>query len=373
MNLFRNKIRLICVIISLLSTSYKIFAQTQSKLEIVASFTSERPGNIAVSENDRIFITMSDHMVSKYAVKEIISNGSIQDFPDTVWTVKPKQNSIKGISRTIGIQVSKDIVWVLDIGDNSTVPKQEPKLIGWNINTRKLHRIYTLPDAVLHSSSFLQDFVIDEKHQTAILADMSMGGMIYPAVPAFVVIDLKTGYSRRVLENDESFQPIDEDITVNGRPLSHTYPDGKVVNPHYPLNPIAIDPAMEWVYFGALGGNKIYRIPTESLANASLGDSILSRQIEYYAGKPKSDGFKIDHKGQVYVTDVENNAIGISTPTGYTILVQDKTLLSWPDGVAISADGYLYITSDQLQNKPWWNNGRDDSKPPYYVLRMKIK
>ncbi|MCT3897574.1 gluconolactonase [Elizabethkingia anophelis] len=363
----------VLVLMSLLISSSSAFAQSKHQLEIVASFESERPGNIAVSGNGRIFITMSDPSVSKYAVKEILSDRTVHDFPDTSWTAKPQLNSIKGISRTIGIQVSKDILWVLDIGDSSTVTKHSPKLIGWNINTKKLYRVFILPGTVLHPSSFLQDFVIDEKHQTAILADMSLGGMMYPAVPAFVVIDLKTGYSRRVLENDASFQPVDEDLVINGRPLSHTYPDGKIVRPRYPLNPIAIDEEMRWVYFGALGGEKIYRISTESLADESLSNAILSQKIEFYSKKPKSDGFKIDSRGQVYVTDVEHNAIGVSTPKGYSVLVQDRSLISWADGIALGNDGYLYFTSNQLHSKPWWNNGKDDSRPPYYVLRFKIK
>lgn len=113
------------------------------------------------------------------------------------------------------------------------------------------------------------------------------------------------------------------------------------------------DTEMQWVYFGALGGTKIYSISTEFLADENLNDNILSEKIEFYSEKPKSDGFKIDSKGQIYVTDVEHNAIGISTPKGYSILVQDKSLISWPDGLAISQNGYLYFTSNQLQNKPW--------------------
>jgi len=359
------------LILGLLISTSSIFAQSKPQLEVVASFSTERPGNIAVSKKGRVFITMSDPTASKYVVKEILPDGNIRIFPDTAWTSKPSQQSIKGINRTIGIQISKEILWVLDIGDNSTQPKQAPKLIGWDINTRKLHRIFVLPEAVLHPSSFLQDFVIDEKHETAIIADMSLGGMLYPAVPAFVIIDLKTGYSRRILENDKSFQPVDEDLNVNRRPLSHTNSEGQIINPHYPLNPITIDAEMKWIYFGALGGEKIFRVATDNVADENLSDKILSERIEYYATKPKSDGIKIDDKGRIYVTDVENNAIGISTPDGYSILVQDNSLISWPDGIAISPNGYLYFTSNQLQNKPWWNNGKDDSKPPFYVLRIK--
>ena len=349
-------------------------SETKSAIEIVSSFSEERPSNIAISPEGRIFVTMSAEGKTQFLVREILPDGKTLSFPDESWIRKPAGNSIKGINSAIGIQVSSDnILWVMDMGNTGANPKQAPKLIGWDIKTRKLSHVYVLPDAVLRPSSFLQDFIIDEKHQTAVIADMTMGGMVLPASPALVVIDLKTGYSRRVLENHVSFQPVDEPVIVNGRAISHQFSDGKKYEPRYPLNPISIDPERSWIYYGALGGNKIYRIAAEAIADEELERGDLEKKIEYYAPKPKSDGFKVGAEGRIYVTDVEHNAIGISTPDQYTILAQDHQLFSWPDGVAISPDGYIYVVSDQLQNKPWWNNNRNVSQPPYYVLRVKIK
>lgn len=351
-----------------------LYAQSKATLEIVSSFSAERPSNIAVSPEGRVFITISAEGGSKHLVKEILPDGKVINFPDTSWITKPQTQSIKGINSAIGIQVSaNNVLWVLDMGNKSAEPKQASKLIGWDINTRKLVHVYPLPDAVLRPTSFLQDFIIDEKRQVAILADMTMAGMVLPAFPAFVVIDLKTGYSRRVLENHLSFQPSEEPVVINGRPVSHRYPDGKEYQPKYPLNPITIDPEMNWVYFGALVGNKIYRIAAAVLADEALTDQQLGTKIEYYAPKPKSDGFKVGSNGELYVTDVERSAIGIATPKGYHIIVEDKALLSWPDGLALAPGGYLYIVADQLHNKPYWNNNQNLSKPPYYVLRIKIK
>ncbi|AOM80916.1 hypothetical protein BFS30_20820 [Pedobacter steynii] len=353
---------------------FSLFAQSKAALEVVSSFSVERPSNIAVSPEGRVFITMSAEGETKHLVREILSDGKVVGFPDTSWITKPRAGSIKGINSAIGIQVSADhLLWVLDMGNKKTEPIQGPKLIAWDIKTRKLVHIYPLPDAVLRPTSFLQDFVIDEKRQIAILADMTMAGMVLPAFPAFVVIDLKTGYSRRVLENHSSFQPVDESLVVNGRPVSHRYPDGREYHPKYPLNPISIDQEMNWVYFGALGGNKIYRISAAAIADEVLTHEELGAKIEYYAAKPKSDGFKVGSKGEIYVTDVEHNSIGIVSPVGYRVLIKDKVLLSWPDGLALAPDGYLYIVADQLHNKPYWNNNQNVSKPPYYVLRIRIK
>lgn len=356
------------------ATTTTVSAQSKAKLEIVSTFPSERPGNVAVSPEGRVFVTMSALGETKYMVKEILPNGQAVNFPDSTWIIKPKGNSFKGINSTIGINVSSDnTLWVLDMGNKKSEPKQAPKLIGWNIKTKKLAHVFPLPDAVLRPTSFLQDFVIDEKNNTAVIADMSIDGLILPAVPAFIVIDLKTGYSRRILENHETFQSLDEPAIINGRKVSHIYPDGTVYEPKYPLNPISIDKEMKWIYYGAMGGHKIYRIAAEAVANEALSNNELSAKIEFYANKPKTDGFKVGEKGEVYVTDIEHNAVGVATPKGYTILAQDKDLLSWPDGVALSKDGYLYIVANQLHNTAWLNNNKDVSNPPYYVLRIKVK
>jgi DNA-binding beta-propeller fold protein YncE len=350
------------------------FAQSKAKIEIVSTFPAERPGNVAVSPEGRVFVTMSALGETKYMVKEILANGKAVNFPDTSWIMKPQGQSFKGINSTIGIQVSSDnVLWVLDMGNKKSTPKQAPKLIGWDIKSKKLVHVFPLPDAVLRPTSFLQDFAIDEKNHVAVIADMSIDGLILPAVPAFVVIDLKTGYSRRLLENHTSFQPLDEPAVVNGRPVSHTYPDGSIYEPKYPLNPVSIDKEMNWIYYGAMGAHKIYRIPAAAVADEGLSSEVLEAKIEPYANKPKSDGFKAGSKGEIYVTDIENNAVGVATPNGYTMLAQDKNLLAWPDGVALSPDGYLYIVANQLHNTAWLNNNKDVSNPPYYVLRIKIK
>lgn len=351
-----------------------VYAQQKNKLEVVSTFPTERPGNVTVSPKGRVFVTMSALGETKYMVKEILKDGSAVNFPDDSWIVKPQGYSYKGINSTIGIHASSDnILWVLDMGNKKAEPKQAPKLVGWNIDTKKLVKVFPLPDAVLKPTSFLQDFVIDEKNNTAVIADMSLDGLILPAVPAFIVIDLKTGYSRRVMEGDVTFAPLDEPAVINSRKVSHTYSDGSIYEPKYPLNPISIDKEMNWIYYGAMGGHKIFRIPAVAVANQNITDDDLSKKAEFYADKPKTDGFKVGDNGKVYVTDIEHNAVGVVTPNEYKILAQDEKLLSWPDGVALSPDGYLYIVANQLHNTGWLNNNKDVSKPPYYVLKIKVK
>jgi hypothetical protein len=349
--------------------STQIFAQ--NKLEVVAEFSNERPGNIAVSSEGRVFITMSALVSSKYMVREILPNGTTIPFPNEEWVTQPaNSSSSKGINGTIGIQVSSDnVLWVLDMGNSGATPKQNPKLIGWDITTRKLSKVFIIPDAVLNPTSFLQDFIIDMKNNTAVIADMT-NSMSGPINPAFVVINLKTGFTRRVLENNPSFLPLDEPIVVDGVKVTHKNAEGKSIQPHNALNPIAIDRENNYIYFGAMGAKRIYRIPASILADESLSNEAAAKYISFYAEKPISDGFKVGENGNVYTTDVQENAVGVSNPKGYQKLVSDKRL-SWPDGLALY-NGYLYIVANQLHHLPLLNNGVDASNPPYFVFRIKL-
>ncbi|MDP5200301.1 L-dopachrome tautomerase-related protein [Flavobacterium sp. DG2-3] len=355
----------------LLSASVLLSAHVfaQSKLEVVAEFPSERPGNIAVSPEGRIFITMSALVSSKHMVREILSDGSTVPFPEEEWVMQPNSSN-KGVSGTIGIQVSSDnMLWVLDMGNPGAALKQNPKLIGWNIATRKLFKVFIIPDTVLTATSFLQDFIIDMKNGTAVIADMtsSIGGQINPAL---IIVNLNTGFAKRVLQDHPSFLPISDPIIVDGIKVIHKKADGTAMQPRNGLNPISIDKENNFIYFGAMGAKKIYKIPSSVLADESLSNESLAKYISFYADKPISDGFKVGENGNIYVTDVQENAVGVSSPQGYKKLLADKRL-SWPDGVALYK-GYLYIVANQLHHLPLLNNGVDASRPPYYVFRMKI-
>lgn len=342
----------------------------QQSLETIAIFPDSRPGNITVSNDGRVFVTMSALSASKYMVKEILPTGEAVPFGDKEWIVKPSDGSIKGINSTIGIQADDNgILWVLDMGNIKQ--NQAPKLVGFNLTNGAVVKVFPIPNTVLSNKPFLQDFIIDEKHNIAVIADMT-DALNPPVKPAFVVINLETGNIRRVLESDNSFMPLMEPVKIHGRPVSHKRSNGEIIQPNYPLNPISIDKKNNFIYYGAMGNTKIYRIPAALLADESKTNTELSRYIQFYANKPKSDGFKVGNNGKVYVTDVENSAIVQSSPSGIKTLVASKDKLSWPDGVAIYGND-LYIVANQLHNLPLLNEGKDASNPPFLVLKIKIQ
>jgi len=269
----------------------------------------------------------------------------------------------------IGIRADADgIVWMLDLGDAG----HQPKLIAWNDREVRLHRVIVLPQNVLRPSSFAQDFVIDVRRRRIYIADMTLNADGVSDYPAVVVVDLDTGLSWRALEGHESLLPSDKPLRIDGQIVSLRTPDGRILPYRYGLNPIAIDPLGRWVYVGAMSGDAVYRIDAGILA-AETDDEVLARHVEYWCAKPHCDGFDVDAAGNVYVTDIENSAIGMASPEGYSILVQDDERLGWPDGVELDAEGrWLYITANQLHRHPALNGGLDASRPPFHVLRLRV-
>ena len=205
------------------------------------------------------------------------------------------------------------------------------------------------------------------------LADVGRGDLFGPSDPALVAVDLHTGYAWRALEGHPSLQP-EEDLSVEieGRPIRVENPEGEVEEPKLGLDPIVIDPANVWVYYGSIHGTSVYRVRAADLLDRSLSEEELSGRVERHGEKAPCDVISIDHAGNVYVTDLENNAVGVTTPNGaYRVLVSDDEHLIWPDGFSYGSDGYLYVAVSQLHRSAVFNAGEETSQTPFEVLRFR--
>lgn len=308
--------------------------------ETVVTFDKIRPANMAISQDGRMFVTAHPLVNPEIKVVEVSATGTKNVYPNRDYSDSTggKDSVIKG---TIGIRVdSQENLWILDLGAK--------QFVVWDIQKNKLHKKIKIPENVLTPNSLLQDFALDEKRGRVIIADMTQGDLKSAPTPAFVVVDMQTGKSMRVAENHPSMMP-----EAKGG---------------FALNPIAIDPGFEWIYFGAISGRKIYRVPAASFDNPEM----VAKTIEYYAPKSFSDGIKVDKNHNVYVTDIEKHAIGVSNKDGYKIIATLPKAQSWPDGVEIANDGYLYGVVNQLNRIPALNNGKDDTEGGFLIIRTKL-
>ncbi|HYO51322.1 L-dopachrome tautomerase-related protein [Archangium sp.] len=336
-----------------------------SGLEVVARLEQTPPGNIAITPEGRVFLSQHPFGAPKYAVVELLPGGTTRPYPTEQWASAPGPDGT-GLQTVIGLESDGNgVLWLLDNGKGGG---EGAKLVGWDTRGEKLVKTIPLPQPVAVPNSFLQDLVVDPERGVAVLADMGRGDLVGENMPALVVVDLKSGQGRRVLQGHPSLNAEDVSMVVEGRRITVS---DKQVEPRLGLNPIALDPKSEWLYFGAMNGQTVWRVRMKDVTDPKLSAEELGRKVERYGTKAVSDGISIDSAGNLYITDLGAGAIGVTKPDGsYGLHVRDE-LLRWPDGLSYGPDGYFYVTVNQLHRHAVLNQGKADIQPPFLVVRFK--
>jgi len=286
-------------------------------------------------------------------------------FPNLEWNT-PRSTDDHYLSNVLGIRNDVNgIIWMLDMGQRNPIT---PKIVGWNTRTNQLERIYYLPAAALAATSQPNDMVVDTKHGVFIIADEGIGNGGDGSKAALIVVDMKTGATRRLLEGTRSTLPQNSPTVFNGKPLAV-----KGKNLLVGADGITADANFEWLYYGPLNGDKVYRLKFEELLNQKLSATALDQLVETYSAKPNNGGLSIDGAGNLYLTALETSSVDVILAKDRSVrkLVKDDQLL-WPDGVSYNAaDGYMYASAAQVHLGSAFNNGLNKAKAPYYIFRFK--
>ncbi|MFW5734622.1 MAG: L-dopachrome tautomerase-related protein [Oceanidesulfovibrio sp.] len=335
-----------------------------SSLEIVAMLT-EAPGNIAVTPQGRIFISMHQFYGPRMRVMELV-DGRLIPYPNLAWASAPEGGGV-GLEAVLGIRSDPDgVLWLLDNGGDASTPK----LVAWDTVHETLRHVFELPKPEDVQYSFLNDLAVDPEHGLIYIADTA------GAQAAILVVDMETGASRRLLAGHVSVMA-DANVTIEfetGRSVTRIGPNGGKEEWKVPLNPITVDAEYEWLYYGPMHGNTLFRIRTDDIADVFAGRrsaKSLGERVEAFGTKPPCDGITMDAGGNVYITDIGNAAVGVVDPTGhYRTLYRDPALLDWVDGLANGPDGYIYGTVNKLHRSAPLSGGHGSATPPFYVVRF---
>ena len=337
----------------------EISLATKDGLEIVAEFTLDNPpANIAVTPQGRLIMSLHQFYGAPQRIVEITDDGKVVPFPNKAWSREPNSQGV-GLHTVIGLRSDQNgVVWMLD---RSSGEGQPGKIVAWDTISDKLHRVIYLPQPMIKDGSFLNDLAVDLEHNAIYITDTANG---YDS--ALIIVDLNTGFARRVLEGDKSTRPENIDMVIDGRTISLGNEPAKIG-----VNPITIDPENQWVYYAPMSGTSLYRIATSDLLDTSLTPDQLASKVQRYGDKPISDGITVDGAGNVYITSITDNSLGVVDPSGkYRTLYQDDKTLQWTDGMAFSNDNFIYVTVNQLHNSPPLNNGRNTAQPPFYLVKF---
>jgi sugar lactone lactonase YvrE len=346
-------------------------------LEPVAHFDGAMLTGVTVSHQGRIFINFpkwGDEV--QFTVAEL-RDGRPVAYPNQEFNQTQANDLAAALVSVQSVVVDpRDRLWILDTGSPMFQPTQYggPKLVCVDLATDQVIKTILFPQDVALPTTYLNDVRFDLRRGAegmAFITDSSDQG-----ANGIIVVDLASGESWRQLhdhpstkaEDWSSFLPV-----VEGRPFMERQPDGQTKPVKMGSDGIAISADGSRLFYCPLASCQLYSVASDALCDRSLDDAAVAATVinEGDTGSG-SDGLESDAAGYIYATSYEHNAILRRGSGGeWETLVHDPHLL-WPDTMSVAADGYLYVTANQLHRQAKYQKGKDLRQKPYSLFRIRI-
>lgn len=352
---------------------------TKAVPERIAAFDGFQAVGIAIAPDGRLFVSSPRwHGNHGNSVVEIQTGRMTppQSYPTEAWNswtpgVRPERSWVCVQAMHTD---NTGRLWVLDPG--------APMFEGPIQNAAKLIRFDTADDRVSASyifnrtiapeGSYLNDVRIDTKDGFAYMSDSGLG--------AIVAVDLTTGVARRFLEDHPSTKAdLGETLIIGGEPWINEYGDTPTVH----SDGIALSPDGEHIYYQALTGRTLFRIPTGPIKatlrpegewggkwNGSTATD-LATYVEDLGQTFVTDAMIMDDNGVLYFTALERDAITARLPSGELVQVTADQRISWPDSLAIHG-GRLYFTTARIHETGFGRPEGPFAEGPYGVFRVPL-
>jgi sugar lactone lactonase YvrE len=343
-------------------------------LETVHTFASgPMPTGVSVSRTGRIFVNFpkwGDDV--PFTVGEI-RDGEVVPFPDIDCNTPRSDADPDALVSVQSIVVDPaDRLWILDTGSPMFQPTKPggPKLVCVDLESDSIVRTIQFAPEVALPTTYLNDVRFDLRRNAAYITDSSDQGP-----NGLIVVDLHTGEAWRRLHEHPStkaVRPPDFLPIVEGAPLMER-PPGEPPKPVLMgADGIAIAADGSRIHYCPLASRRWYSVSAEALFDRGLSDADVAATVVDEGDKGGgSDGLETDDQGRFYLTDYEHEAVLRRLPDGtFETLVHDPRLL-WPDTMSV-ADGYLYVTANQLHRQDKYQGGKDLRQYPYSLFRVPI-
>lgn len=326
----------------------------EDSLEQVLEYP-EPIGNVAVSDDGRIFFTV--HPESRPPGNRLLEwvDGAAVPYPNG--TVQPHL-----FNTILGVVVDRQYrLWTIDNGNHGF---GTARLLAFDLDSTGLVHDHEFSSEVAPAGSFLQDLQVSADGKWVFIADASF----WRKSPAIIVYDVATRSARRVLESHESVSP--KKFLVRTSSGDMTFFKG-LVSLRGGVDGIAIDTDNEWLYFGAISHDGLFRVRVAHLTDATLPAQQLANRVERVSDKPLSDGMSVDLRGNVYVTDVEHGAVFIvDTEHNLRTLIRSPRI-RWADALSFGPGGWLYLADSAIPDQVLKSRDHIEASGPYHVFRFR--
>lgn len=321
------------------------------QLEVVGEFKT-RPGNVAASNDGRVFSTMHPLDKDNNQLVEVKANNEIVPFPNADYQKNGGPAADEKLDTPLGVRVDENnILWVIDMGQNLG----KTRLFGFDIATQQEVFRLDFPKEVAPAGSFVQDLAVDEVNGWVYLADIADAGIL--------AVNMKTQTVRRF--GNEILAAEDIDMIIDEKVIYFGGVPARVA-----VNPITLSSDRNSLFFGAMNGTKWYTVPA-NLFRDNAADSLIAASITVAGDKPISDGVATDAAGNHYFTNLQEDGLDILGTDGVLKpLIRDPKII-WADNVDVKG-GYAYFTVNQLHTAPTFTGAEDQGKPPYFIYKIKL-
>jgi sugar lactone lactonase YvrE len=348
------------------------------RLETVHTFEDgPMPTGVTVSQSGRIFVNYPKWGDEVAATVAEIRDGVAVPFPDQQWNTPSGNDDASALVSVQSVVVDPaDRLWILDTGSPMFQPTRPggPKLICVDLtDDTVVQTILFNPDVAL-ATTYLNDVRFDLRWGEAGIAFITDSSNQGPN--ALIVVDLASGEAWRRLhehpstraERPDTFLPV-----VEGRIFMEQPAEGPPKPVLFGADGIAMSADGARIWYCPLASRRWYSVSADALADRSLDDGQAAATVVGEGEKGGlSDGLESDDTGRFYITSPEHNAILRRLPDAtIDTLVHDPRLL-WPDTMSVAADGYLYVTANQLHRQATFNGGVDRRRRPYSLFRVAI-
>jgi sugar lactone lactonase YvrE len=295
------------------------------------------------------------------ALGRLAEDGGVVPYPDAAWNAwRPGSSADSRFVNVNAINLDgRGGLWAIDSGAPDFGGDPLPggaKLVRVDVASNRVTRVYHFGPEVALPHSYVDD--VRFNGDMAYLTDAGRPGLI--------VLDLRSGVARRVLDGDPSTTaPADRPIVVDGTVVRGADGNPLKVN----ADPMELSPDRKWLYYGPLEG-PWSRVPTKALDDPALSPAAVAATVRPWTDLPPVGGTAMDATGALYFSDLARDSVMRRGPDGRITEVVHDPRLHWTDALFLDGRHDLWLPVPQMDRAAPFNGGTSRIHFPVQLFRL---